>query len=52
MKTIGQINIENRQGYFFNYMTNITDFDPNLLNNDEVSFNYDELAMYDIKYIE
>ena len=31
MKTIRQINIENRQGYFFNEMTNI---DPSLLNID------------------
>ena len=37
MKTIRQVNIENRQGYFFN-MTNISDFDPNLLNIDQVSF--------------
>ena len=51
MKTIRQINIENRQGYFFNDMTNINDFDPNLLNIDEVSFKSDELIIYDIKYI-
>ena len=51
MKTIRQINIENSQGYFFNDMTNINDFDPNLLNIDEVSFKSDELIMYDIKYI-
>ena len=51
MKTIRQINIENREGYFFNDMTNISDFDPSLLNIDEVSFEYDELVMYDIKYI-
>ena len=34
MKTIRQRNIENRQAYFFNDMTNINDFDPNLLNID------------------
>ena len=32
-------------------MTNINDFDPSLLNIDEVSFRGDELIMYDIKYI-
>ena len=51
MKTIRQINIENRQNYFFNEMTNINDFDPSLLNIDEVLFESDELIMYDIKYI-
>ena len=51
MKTTRQINIENRQGYFFNDMTNVSDFDPSLLNIDEVSFESDKLVMYDIKYI-
>ena len=51
MKTIRQINVENRQGYFFNSMTNINDFDPSLLNIDEISFKSDELIMYDIEYI-
>ena len=51
MKNISQINIENRQDYFFNDMTNINDFDPSLLNIDEVSFKSDELIMYDVKYI-
>ena len=50
MKTIRQVNIENRQG-FFNDMTNINNFDPSLLNIDEISFKSDELIMYDIKYI-
>ena len=45
-----QIKIENRQGYFFNDMTNINDFDPNLLNIDQVVFE-SGLIMYDIKYI-
>ena len=51
MKTLRQINIENRQGHFFNVMTNINDFDPSLLNIDEMSFKSDELIMYDIRYI-
>ena len=38
MKTIRQINIENRQAYFFNDTTNINDFNPSLLNIDEVLF--------------
>ena len=42
MKTIREINTENRQGYFFNDITNINDFDPSLLNIDEVSFKRDE----------
>ena len=50
MKTIRQINIENRQNYLFNDMTDINDFDPNLLNI-EVLFESNELIMYDIKYI-
>ena len=32
-------------------MTNITDFDPSLLNIDEVSFESNKLIMYDTKYI-
>ena len=51
IKTINQINIENRQGCFFNDMTNINDFDPSLLNIDEVLFKSNELFIYDIKYI-
>ena len=50
MKTIRQINVKSRQGYLFKDMTNINDFDPSLLNIDEVSFKSDELIMYDIKY--
>ena len=33
-------------------MKNINDFDPSLLNIDEISFKSDELIMYDIKYIQ
>ena len=51
MKTTRQLTIEDRSGYFFNGMTNINDFDPSLLNIDEVSFRGDELIMYDIMYI-
>ena len=51
MKTIRQINTKNRPGYFFNGMTNINDFDPSLLNIDEVVLESDGLTMYGIKYI-
>ena len=51
MKTIRQINTEDRSGCFFTDMTNIHDFDPSLLNIDKVSFKNDELIIYDIKYI-
>ena len=51
MKTIRRINIENKQGYFFNGTKNTNDFDPSLLNIDDISFKSDELIMYDIKHI-
>ena len=51
MKTIRQINIENRQNYFLNDMTIINNFDPSLLNIDEVLFESNKLIMYGIKYI-
>ena len=51
MKTIRPMNIENRQSYFFNEMTNINDFDPSLLKIDEVLFESNKLIMYNIKYI-
>ena len=50
-KTIRQKNIKNRQGYLFNDMANINDFDPSLLNIDGVLFESNKLIMYDIKYI-
>ena len=31
MRTIRQVNIKNKQNYFFSDMTNIKDFDPSLL---------------------
>ena len=34
MRIIKQVNIKNRQNYFFNDTTNIKDFDPSLLNID------------------
>ena len=51
MKTIRQIYIENRLGFFFTDMANVDDFDSGLLNIDKISFKRDELIMYDIKYV-
>ena len=51
MKTIRKINIESKQDYCFNDMTNINDFDLNLLNIDQVLFKSNEFVMYDIKYV-
>ena len=38
MRTLRQVNIKNRQNYVFNSMTNIKNFDPNLLSIDQISF--------------
>ena len=51
MKTIRQINTEKKQNYFFNDKAHINDFDPSLLNIDEVLFESNKLIMSDIKYI-
>ena len=45
MKTVRQLNIENRQNCFFNDMTNINDFDPSYLNIDEILFESGELVL-------
>ena len=51
MITIKQINIENRQYYFFNDMINIKSFDPNLLSIDNISFKSTDVVIYNIEYI-
>ena len=51
MKTAKQVNIKNRQSYFFNDMTNIKDFDSNLLNIDQLLFENNKLIAYNIEYI-
>ena len=51
MRTIRQVNIKNRQNYFFNDMTNISDFDLSLLNVGSLKFKDDDSTIYDIKYI-
>ena len=50
MKTFRQVNIRNRRNYFFNSMTNLKHFDPNLLNIDQISFKSTDCVIYDIKY--
>ena len=51
MKTAKQVNIKNRQSYFFNDMTNIKDFDSSLLNIDQLLFENNKLMAYNIEYI-
>ena len=38
MRILRQVNIKNCQNYFFNSMINIKNFNPNLLNIDQISF--------------
>ena len=50
MKTLKQVNKKNRQNYFFNSMTNIKNFDSNLLSIDQISFKSTDCVIYDIEY--
>ena len=51
MKTIEGINIKNRPYYFFNSMTNIKNFDPNLLNINKTSFEKNtNCVIYETEY--
>ena len=51
MRTIRQVNIKNRQNYFFNDMTNIGDLDLSFLNIDQVVFKRNDSIIYEIKCI-
>ena len=51
MKIFRQVNIKNRQNYFFNSMINIKNFDPNLLSIDQISFRNTDFVIYHIEYI-
>ena len=51
MRTLRQVNIKNRRNYFFNTMTNIENFDPRLLNIDQISFKSTDCVIYDISNI-
>ena len=50
MRTLRQVNIKNRQNYFFNSKTNIKNFEQNLLNIDQKSFKRTCCVIYDIKF--
>ena len=50
MKSIRQVNTKNRQNYFFNDMINIKNFDPSLLNKNQVSFEDNDSVIYEIQY--
>ena len=52
MRTLRQVNIKNRQNYIFNTMIIITNFDPNLLRIDQISFKRTDCVIYDIEYFE
>ena len=51
MITIRKINIKNRLYYFLNDMTNIKNFDSNLLSIDKISFKNTDAVIYNIKYV-
>ena len=48
MKALRQTNIKNSQNYFFNDLTNIKNFDPSLLNIDQISFENNDSVIYKI----
>ena len=50
MKNLREVNIKNRQNYFFNSMTNIKSFDLSFLSVDKISFKSTDSVIYDIKY--
>ena len=50
MKTPTQISIKNCQNYFFNNMTNIKNFDLDLLNINQMSSASTDCVIYDIEY--
>ena len=51
MTTLRQVNIKNRQNSFFNSMSNIKNFDSNLLSIDQISFKSTDFLIYHIEYI-
>ena len=50
MKTIKGINIANRPYFFFNSMSNIKNFDLNLLSINKISFEKKYCVIYEIEY--
>ena len=51
MRTLRQVNIKNRQHYFFNSMINIKNFDPSLLSIGKISLKSTGCVIYNIEYI-
>ena len=52
MKNTRRLNIENKPGYYFMSMTNINDFDPNLLLINEITTFNSGSTMFEISYCE
>ena len=52
MKATKGLNIKNKPGYFFIYMTNINNFDPNLLIINEITLFNSGSTVYEISYNE
>ena len=50
MKTTKRLNIEDKSSYFFTDMTNINNFDPNLLIINEIAVFNSGSTMYEISY--
>ena len=50
MKTVKRLNIKDKPSYFFMNMTNINDFDPNLLLINELTMFENRSIMSDINY--
>ena len=48
MKTLRQVNIKNRQKYFFSSMTNVKNFDANLFGINQISFTSTDSVIYDM----
>ena len=52
MKTVKRLNIQNKPGYFFSYMVNGNDIDPDSLSIDDFTVFRDGSVIYDIVYCE
>ena len=51
MGTLRQVNIKNRPHYFFNGMTNVSNFDQSLLIRGKISFKGNDAVIYNFNYI-
>ena len=50
MKTTRRLNIEKKSGHYFMNMTNVNDFDPNLLLINEITLFNSGSTMFEISY--